>query len=330
MSNQSRRLNERIIKFYAEMKKNNYPNATSFAQLLRELDLYENEPYACSPRTVMRDIKTLKEVFNAPIAYDPVQRGYYLTNPNWELQCPVIEEDVLSMNLVGTRLASDFLPEPLKSDVNSAMDKALAANNSEFFSEAMIESLLCASGIKSAVDPAVFKKVFEAWRRHQVLAMTYKKPNHQPEERNFEPHIIAFHRGNWYTKGYEYGTKDIKCYAIHRIIAVTFGGDTFESDKKLLNATKRNGLFEYPKIDGIQLRCDASIAFYLYEHQKMKKFKVEPQKDGSLLVTLRPAFEHEVLRWVLSEGGRIEVVYPPELRRKVAEAGLAVASANRD
>lgn len=294
------------------------------------MDLYENEPYACSPRTVMRDIKTLKEEFNAPIAYDPVQRGYYLTNPNWELQCPVIEEDVLSMNLVGTRLASDFLPEPLKSDVNSAMDKALAANNSEFFSEAMIESLLCASGIKSAVDPAVFKKVFEAWRRHQVLAMTYKKPNHQPEERKFEPHIIAFHRGNWYTKGYEYGTKDIKCYAIHRIIAVTFGGDTFESDKKLLNATKRNGLFEYPKIDGIQLRCDASIAFYLYEHQKMKKFKVEPQKDGSLLVTLRPAFEHEVLRWVLSEGGRIEVIYPPELRRKVAEAGLAVASANRD
>ena len=178
------------------MKKNNYPNATSFAQLLRELDLYENEPYACSPRTVMRDIKTLKEEFNAPIAYDPVQRGYYLTNPNWELQCPVIEEDVLSMNLVGTRLASDFLPEPLKSDVNSAMDKALAANNSEFFSEAMIESLLCASGIKSAVDPAVFKKVFEAWRRHQVLAMTYKKPNHQPEERKFEPQSIACHRVN--------------------------------------------------------------------------------------------------------------------------------------
>ena len=64
------------------------------------------------------------------------------------------------------------------------------------------------------------------------------------------------------------------------------------------------------------------------EHQKIKKFKLEPQTDGSLIVTLRPAFEHEVIRWVLGEAGHIEVLYPAELRRKVAAAAQKVCERN--
>ncbi|MEI3037455.1 MAG: WYL domain-containing protein [Victivallales bacterium] len=318
----------RLMKFVAEMKKNNYPNAGSFARLLREMDINENMDCACSSRTVLRDIEVLQKEYHAPIAYDAVRRGYYLKNRDWEFQCPIMGDELLSMTLLGTRLASDLLPEPIRSDVNTAVEKALTGNSSEFFDEAMIESLLCATGIKAAVEPMIFKDIFEGWRCHQVLALTYRKPNGGEQERKFEPHIIAFHHGIWYIKGYEYGTKNIKTYAIQRITSVAFGIDTFETDKKLLDATRRNGLFEYPKIDGIRLHCDASIAFYLYEHQKVKKFKIERQDDGSLIVTLRPAFEHEVIRWILGEAGHIEVLYPPELRRKVAEAGRKISERN--
>ena len=60
----------------------------------------------------------------------------------------------------------------------------------------------------------------------------------------------------------------------------------------------------------------------------MKKFKIERQDDGSLIITLKPAFEHEVIRWVLGEAGHIEVLYPSELRQKVAEAGKKIAAKN--
>ena len=60
----------------------------------------------------------------------------------------------------------------------------------------------------------------------------------------------------------------------------------------------------------------------------MKKFKIERQDDGSLIITLKPAFEHEVIRWVLGEAGRIEVLYPPELRQKVAAAGRKIMEKN--
>ena len=328
MSIQSRQA-LRLMKFVAEMRKNNYPNAGSFARLLRRADEEENIPCTCSTRTIMRDIETLKNEYNAPIEYDAVNRGYFLLNPGWELNVPLMNDDVLSMSMLSTKLASDFLPEPIKGKANSAMENALAGNSSRFFDDAMIESILCATGIKSAVDPEVFRKIFDAWRMHQVVELTYHKPNEPESVRFFEPHILAFRTGIWDTKGYDHGTKDVKVYAIQRISDASFAGDTFVSDKKLIEETRRNGLFVYPRISGIRLRCDASIAFYLREHQHVKQFKVEPQTDGSLIITLKPAFEHEVIRWILGEGGKIEVLNPPELRAKVAAAGKLIWERNQ-
>ena len=327
MSIQSRQA-LRLIKFVSEMKKNHYPNAANFSELLCRMDIEENLDCACSPRTVARDIKILEEEYLAPIGYDKARNGYYLKNRDWDFGVPILADGILDMTLLGTRLASDILPEPLKGDVDAAVEKSLTGNCSNFFDEAMLESLLCATTIKAAVDPKIFRAVFEGWRKHQVLSISYRKPNEGTQKRRFEPHIIAFHRGVWYTKGYEYGTKNVKCYAIQRIESVAFGIDTFDTNRQLVEDTRRNGLFEYPKVDGVQLRCDAEIAFYLYEHQKMKKFKIERQKDGSLIITLRPAVEHEVIRWVLGEGGHIEVLYPPELRQKVAEAGKRIVAKN--
>ena len=328
MSVQSRQA-LRLMKFVAEMRKNNFPNAGSFARLLRRADMEESIPCSCSTRTVMRDIETLKNEYKAPIEYDPVNRGYFLLNPSWELSVPLMSDDVLSMSMLSTRLASDFLPEPVKTKANSAMEKALAGNNSTFFDDAMIESILCATGIKSAVDPIIFKRVFDAWRLHQIVELTYHTPNKNESVFCFEPHILAFRNGIWYVKGYERGKKDVKVYAIQRITEATFAGDTFVSDKKLIEETRKNGLFVFPKISGIRLLCDASIAFYLREHQPVKQFKIEPQNDGSLIIALKPAVEHEVIRWVLGEAGKIEILEPDSLRDKVAAAGKLIWERNR-
>ena len=319
----------RLMKFVAEMRKNTFPNAGSFAKLLQQADVDENIPCSCRARTIMRDIETLKNDYGAPIEYDPSNRGYFLLNPGWELTVPILSDDVLSMSILGAKLASDILPEPVRGDVNSAMEKALVGNSSTFFDDAMVESILCATGIKAAVDPAIFKKIFDAWRQHQVTEITYRKPNGGESAHMFEPHIIAFHHGVWYTKGYEYRTKDVKVYAIQRISAAAFADDAFETDKKLVEETRKNGIFVFPRIEGIRLRCDASIAFYLYEHQRAKQFRIEPQTDGSLIIVLKPAIEHDVIRWILGEGGRIEVLEPASLREKVAAAGKLIWERNR-
>ena len=318
----------RKLKFIAEAKKNNYPNAGSFAQRLRQYEGENGEPFGCSPRTIARDIRDLIEVHKAPLEYDAANRGYFLRDPEWEFGVPVFEEDFISMSLLGTRLATDILPEPLNQDVDDAIAQTMATNSSEFFDSAMIESILCASGIKASIDPQVFKAVFDAWRRKQAVRLKYRNPKGEVAEYDFEPHIIAFHRGAWYVKGYKFGTKEIRIYAIQRIVSLHGGVGCFETDKKLLEETRKKGLFNYEKIAGIKLHCDASIAFYIYEQQKKFRSRIERQADDSLIVTLNPAVEHEVVRWVLGEAGRIEVLEPESLRKKIREAGRLICERN--
>ena len=76
------------------------------------------------------------------------------------------------------------------------------------------------------------------------------------------------------------------------------------------------------------MHCDASIAFYIYEQQKKFHSKIERQEDDSLIVTLNPSIEHEVIRWILAEAGRIQVLEPASLRKKIREAGKNIYTQN--
>lgn len=73
----------RMIRFVALLKANKYPNCTSFCKMLKDADIYENINIACTPKTIYRDIKSLKEDFNAPIKFDASANGYCLSDYSW-------------------------------------------------------------------------------------------------------------------------------------------------------------------------------------------------------------------------------------------------------
>ncbi len=318
----------RQLKMIAEIKKGNFPNTQTFARLFAEFEGEEGQPMRCSNRTILRDIQQLQQQYGAPIEYDNCNKGYYLRHPNWEFKYPVFQEDFLSMSILGSRLAADIVPDPLKSGIDRAVTQTLANNSAEFFDSAMLDSMLCASGMKSSIDATVFAALFHAWRRKQAVFLKYRDTRGKISEQEFEPHIIAFHKGLWYAKGYIYNSKTIKIYACQRMVELRRSGHGFEIDKELLQDTKKNGLFIYPRLSGIKLHCDASIAFYIHEQQKIFKSKIEPQDDGSLILSLNPSVEHDVVRWILAEAGRIQVLEPKALREKIAEAGREITRKN--
>ena len=319
----------RFIKFIAELKRNTYPNSKSFAEYLRKIDIEENINIACNARTIQRDIETLKKDFNAPIKFDHEQNGFYLDNKFWEFQCPLLNDDVIITSMLGVRLAEDVVPQPLKSMMHDAVDYQLSGNNSEFLDKAFIESLIIASGTKAAVKPEIFKTVFDGWRKRVALKLKYKRTDGTYSSRLFEPHIIAFHKGIWYTKGIILPDEKERVYAIQRIVDVNLTDGEFEISKKLLDKVHENGLFNYPKLKNVKLLCDSSIAFYLYEHQKTKGLEIEPLENGDLIVTMPPSIEHDLLRWILGEGGKIRVVEPLSLREKILEAGKKIVENNQ-
>ena len=318
----------RMVKFVSELKQNKYPNTKSFAKTLRELDLTDNLNITCSPRTIKRDIRILIDDFHAPIIFDPEKNGYYLTSHYWEFQCPQLCDNMIFTSLLAVRLAEDIVPEPLKGEMRKSIDTQLTTNNSEFLDDAFIDSLLVASAAKVSVKTEIFRTVFDGWRTRKAIKMTYRKPDGKFSEGIFEPHIIAFHKGIWYTKGIKLPEEEERVYGLQRIASVELTDGIFEINKKMLEDVQKNGLFNFPKLENVMLQCDASIAFYLYEHSKAKKLKIVPMENGDLIVTMPPAIEHDLIRWILGEGGKIQVLQPVALRKKILHAAEQTIVAN--
>jgi len=316
----------RLIKFVAELKQNNYPNTETFAKTLRNLDLQENINISCGRRTILRDVKVLINDFKAPIAFDAEKGGYYLTNHYWEFQCPLFPENMIFTSMLAIRLAEDIVPEPLKSMMKSSIENQLTRNNSEFLDDAFINSFIIASGVKVVIEPSVFKTIFDGWRYRRAVEITYQEPNVCQFNCEFEPHILAFYNGIWYTKGIELPSEEEKAFGLHCVKDARLMDGMFEINKNLLENVRENGLFDYPKIDGVKLLCDASTALYVYEHPQAKDFKIETLENGDLSVTLSSATECELIPWILGAGGNIKVLSPDFLKEKILLAGKKIAA----
>lgn len=244
----------------------------------------------------------MKNEFKAPIYFDYEAKGYYLKNLEWDFETPVKDTD-LNIFLLGLRIALDIIPEPLRGKIDSDIKTILCENNVEELSEAMIDSFISNSGTKSTIDPDVFRKIFGAWQNCQTISFVHTQPDGITSQHKFEPHIISFFKGSWYIKGYEAESRQVNCYAIQRLSEIKYIGCFDFKDKNLIERTTRHGLFETPRVDGIRLRCEPSMAITLQEQQKVRKYKMEYQKDGFVVLTMKPEDENAVLRWGLSEGG---------------------------
>ena len=94
---------DRIACLLRLMKENRYPNHTILEKEMRKFDMAG--AYTISRKTVQRDVAWLKENYDAPIQYDPSQKGYYLANPYWEKYVPFLEEE--EMDAAIQRICAD-------------------------------------------------------------------------------------------------------------------------------------------------------------------------------------------------------------------------------
>lgn len=324
----SKKQMERLVKLTSMLKKGEYPNARKFADMLRRAENYDNEKIACTPKTIYRDIQYLKERYNAPIKYDPKRNGYYVTHTGWDLLFPVLQDEVMLASILGSKLAQDLMPEPVKSEITDAVDQELTSNSPDFLDTAFIDSLIAASGVKVRIDPEIFGTVFTAWREHQALDIVYQSQNGKKSERRIEPHVLSYYNSAWYIKAFCYKQDDIRVFAIHRILEAETAGE-FEPDPLIVQSAKTAGIFSYRNVKNIEVWCSKKIAGYVNEQHEYHHEEITEHDDGSLTVHIPAAPEHEILKWVLSEGGNAKVVKPKSLAKKIVEAAERVLAANK-
>lgn len=319
----------RLMKLVALLRKNSYPNHRILQSKLRALDA--TSMYSVSQKTVQRDVKYLRDVYNAPIAFDNGKRGYYLTDLNWKFEVPQLDEDETKAVTLGARLAETIMPQPIAGEIQSAAETLLCNNLSGLEPNTVLISLV-AQGARIPVKPEIFREVFEAWQTRRGLTVKYKKGmTGKVLDYLLEPQVLSFYDGLWYLKAVII-TQDgetlpeqkptIRTLALHRFQFAAIYPGSFEPDMRLIEEVNDGKLFNFPTIDEVVLRfTDYAIP---YARENYESVLIDEQLDGSLLVTIYDAIDFKIVNLVLNEGGAVQVISPPELAEKVIEQAKRV------
>ena len=104
---------ERIVEIHEQISSGKYPTTGKIAELLE-----------CSTSTISRDLEFLRDRLYAPYEYDSSKRGYYYTDPNFQLKFEVVKKAMDAEIADGKKSFSEYCNISM-----AALDKAEELTN---------------------------------------------------------------------------------------------------------------------------------------------------------------------------------------------------------
>ena len=314
---------DRIACLLRLMKENRYPNHTILEKEMRKSDMAG--AYTISRKTVQRDVAWLKENYDAPIQYDPSQKGYYLANPYWEKYVPFLEEEEMDAAILGARLAETiFPPSRIRNEIRKGTD-ALWSRNNGSGDDFMLLAALVSNGSPAKINPEIFQTVFEAWRQHSRLQIRYcRVRDGHVSELLIEPHVLTLFDNVWYIRAklLRSGEKRLENpeflnFALARILGAILSEGHFEPDRKEIDRVNSGHLFDIPHIAEVKLKVSKQALRYAAEYMPVADCRQNP--DGTCTLTLKDIEAYRVSHFILMSGGDAVILSPVELIRNTLD-----------
>lgn len=299
----------RILDIDKEIRSGTYPNSTTLGNL-----------FEVSRATIMRDLEFLRDRYDAPLEYDQNHKGYYYTDKNFFIQSVMLTEGELFTVSTIMPLLEQYKNTPLETSFKNIMGKI-----TEMLPDTVsVDSGFMNDGVKFISDPLpqideeIFNKIFNAAKTHKTIEYSYRSISSQDYTgRKLNPYQVICQKGNWYVCGYCHEKKDIRIYALSRIKDLELTSEYFKPDPSFKIEKYIDPDFgiwtssEEPK--KIELLFDKSINTYILERSWHQTQQIEQKEDGSVYLSFSTNQIQETLHWVLSFGGSVKVLNPPEL-----------------
>lgn len=170
------------------------------------------------------------------------------------------------------------------------------------------------------------KNLNRAIHQHRIVEVAYQKPGQpSPSQRRLEPYGIVFHQGSIYivAAANELPPDDpnrIRHWKLDRFKKAEVTDDYFKLPKdfdleKHLGGSI--GIFAAHEPMDFKIKISAIAANWVVEDPWHAEQAVEPQEDGSIILTVKAAHELEIIPRVLALGPEAEVLAPKSTREAI-------------
>lgn len=284
------------------------------------------EQLGCSPATVYRLVKTMREQLNAPIAADRENGGYYYERTanggTFELPGLWFNAAELQALAVFERLFETLEPGFLTYELGALSGKInkLAEDKRLGMSEAAKRIRILGMGARP-VGPWFHVVASATLQRKKLHIHFHNRARDDETERTVSPQRIAHYRDNWYLDAWCELRKALRSFSVSEIRqaqATEMRAD--DIDEVALNEyyASSYGIFAGKANKRAVLRFASERARWVRRERWHPEQVGHDTIDGGYELTVPYRDERELVMDILRHGPHVEVVSPASLRAEVA------------
>jgi len=311
---------ERLERFYKIDQLLKDRKVVSFAAFMDELRI--------SRASVRRDLEFMRSRFNAPIEYDRAANGYRFgkprSGPRYELPGLWFSADEAYALLSMHTLLAELQPGLLEPHVAPLQARLRAVLGGEPAWKDIEKRIRVFQPQRRKVTPAHFGVVATAvLKRSRLWIRHYNRKDDRETEREISPQRLVHYRDNWYVDGYCHVREALRSFAVDAIRAAELRDARAkevpgaELDEHLGSGY---GIFAGRDVQWAVLRFMPQAARWVAAQTWHPKQRARFEDGGSYVLEVPYSDDRELVMEILKFGPDVEVLEPPSLRSRVAEA----------
>lgn len=277
-------------------------------------------------RSIERDLEAMRHderlAYHAPIAYDRKEKGYYYTNPAFNIDAvPLTEEDLQALTLAANIL-HQYKSVKLVQQFEGMVDKLGKVVN--HLKQPQNDKLIAFENTPYYKGREFFDVVLEAITQQQPLCITYRKfTGTRNDDHVLHPYFLKEYRGRWYVLGFGETRQSIVTLGLDRFVRVTPAGIAFKENKTLrpkeyfqhtLGITLGSGA-----VEEIELWFSRAQAPYVQTQHLHHSQKTVREDEHGLIISLKLIPNPELTQLVLSYGAEVKVIKPESLKEVIQQ-----------
>lgn len=292
--------------------------------LMRAQDFAEQ--FEISERTVYRDIQSLSEV-GVPIMAMPGE-GYRLMEGYYLPPITFTPNEARSLYLAISMMVGLTIPGSTQQAAKTALEKIRAVLPSASVQQVeALEAMLKFYAFPHTLlnfDDELFLTLQQAIHERQVVYLCYHtRHSNTVTERDVEPLELAYIEKAWLLTAYCRLRQDQRVFRLDRIDDIQVRKERFPPREQQLRRFSADPIT-------VKVKFDASVARWVRERQHFSFTEEENGNNASDAVMVYKPYTFEQMEgWLLGWGDKMEVLEPPDLRRRLAAIAAEMVKRHR-
>lgn len=277
-----------------------------------------------SVSSIEKDFGKMKELFNAPIEFNRLKKGYCYTEPDFSIkEFPLTQEEITALDFT-TGILQALKSTPIFSKVEGAIDKVISGYRVGKLLGKSEEELIQVEAPVNVGGGQWIEPIYMAIIHKAPLLIRYAPFDRDEKTHHLSPYLLKEYRNRWYVIGHSDRAEAVLVFALDRIQDINPSPEKWIKNQEFDPHTYFKYSFGITQIHNekpkkVVLSFSPQQANYILTQQLHPSQKIIRQNQKEVRIELNVFLTQELLMMILGYGTGVKVISPKKLVDDVRE-----------